>query len=186
VLAVAAGIGVLAMLFGGGILLRIAGDDAGAAQSRVPLMVIAVRMIGAAPLHGVGLNNFATALPEFVTPEYSRDWLYVVHNYYLQIAAETGVFGLLAFVAFLASVVRSAWAASRTLPNDLSVLALSVLAAVVARAVHMNVDLFGAPAGWEALVVVAALAAALLRQSRPPAGDRGSKRVLVPVDTTPP
>ncbi len=155
---------LLAAAFGDEMLSRFV-DDAGAAESRVPLMAIALRMIASAPLLGVGINNFVTALPDFVTPEFSQEWLYVVHNYYLQIASEAGLLTLVAFAAFLIVVIRNGWAASKTLPDDLALLALGVVGAVLARVVHMNFDLAGGLLQWESLLILAALAVALYRQS---------------------
>jgi O-antigen ligase len=154
----------LAAVFGGELLAR-SSDLGGDGNGRVPLMVIAARMILSHPLVGVGANNFVAALPEFTTPEFSLTWIYVVHNYYLQVAAELGLLGLTLFVAFLASVARCAWTASRGSPGDLTLLAIGIVAALVVRAVHMQVDVFGGPSGWEMLVVLAAVASALARQA---------------------
>lgn len=164
-LVAASAAGLLAAAFGDDLLARFFVDDGGAAAGRVPLMAIALRMIGSSPLTGVGNNNFVVALPEFVTPEFSREWLYVVHNYYLQIASEIGLPGLVAFITFLFFVIRSAWVASKGLPRDLTFLALGAFGALVGRTVHMNLDLASGPAQWESLVILAALSAALLRQS---------------------
>ena len=80
---------------------RLTGADKGSAQSRFPLMHLAWNVIKDHPLTGVGTNNFAVVLGDYATPEFSRAWLYTVHNKYLLVWAELGIGGLLAFVWFL-------------------------------------------------------------------------------------
>ena len=97
----------------GAIAGRLLGDDEGAASGRVPLIEIALRMIGDHPLFGLGANNFIVALPHYAGPKFSADWLNVVHNRYLLIWTEAGIGALVAFVLFLATTVRNGWRARR-------------------------------------------------------------------------
>ena len=90
---------------------RLLGDDHGAASGRVPLIEISLQMIRDHPLFGLGANNFIIALPHYTGPEFSSDWLNVVHNRYLLIWTEAGIGALVAFVLFLVTTVRNGWRA---------------------------------------------------------------------------
>jgi len=60
----------------------------------------ALRMAQQAPLLGVGLGRFPRLLPEYAPQFGNLD----AHNYFLQVLAEMGLLGLLAFGALLAAV----------------------------------------------------------------------------------
>ena len=68
----------------------------------------ALDFIKKSPILGIGLGNFVSILAE--TYNKLPPWIFQpVHNIYLLIASETGVLGLLAFLAFLFLTVKSAW-----------------------------------------------------------------------------
>jgi len=73
---------------------------------RVELDKVALQMIRAHPLIGVGLNNFIFRLPEFWPKVKVIYWLQPVHNIFLLVAAETGLIGLLIFSGFLFLTLR--------------------------------------------------------------------------------
>lgn len=97
---------VLNLLFGGALQDRIAGtvEDPFIAQ-RVGLTLAGVLMFLAHPIVGVGPGGFAESLDRF-GPEVGWLWDYVgtAHNAYVDVAAEMGLIGLTAFVAFLTTV----------------------------------------------------------------------------------
>ena len=64
---------------------------------RVELNSVAGKLMAGRPVFGVGLGAFITKLPEFADKAESW-WLQPVHNIYLLITSELGIFGLLAFV----------------------------------------------------------------------------------------
>jgi len=70
-------------------------------RQRLALAQVAVAMIKAYPLAGVGLNNFISQLPSFWQSFGQTYWLQPVHNLFLLISAETGLIGLLIFIWFL-------------------------------------------------------------------------------------
>ena len=72
-----------------------------AVNQRVELIKVAVTMVQASPLAGVGLNNFIVRLPEFWQTLGLTYWLQPVHNLYLLLAAEIGMVGLIVFLWFL-------------------------------------------------------------------------------------
>ncbi len=76
---------------------------------RVAHWQAALDMIAAHPLLGVGAGNYPAVYEEFMVPGWTEP-LGHAHNYYLNMAAETGIPGLLLYVVLLAvaslSVVR--------------------------------------------------------------------------------
>ncbi len=90
------------------ILIRTAEDHAAAFEERWALVQMAVRVIQAHPLAGVGAGAYPYVFRDYLTPELSDRWLYVVHNVYLLRAAETGLPGLAAWLVFLWMAFRRA------------------------------------------------------------------------------
>jgi O-antigen ligase len=78
--------------------------DKKTASSRTILINEGLRMFKSSPVFGIGLDNFR------FNQDYRRDGFYVVgnypHNLFIQILAETGIVGFLAFLAMLGAVFR--------------------------------------------------------------------------------
>lgn len=72
----------------------------------------AIRMIEASPWLGVGLGNYAAAYPRFRLLPWENP-LGHAHNYYLNVFAETGALGLLAYLAFWGAVIAHTWQQAR-------------------------------------------------------------------------
>jgi O-antigen ligase len=151
---------------------RILGDDKGSAEVRIPLMKLAYRMIADNPVMGVGANNFAVAMDRYLTPEFRHGWRFSVHNKYLLVLAETGVGGLLAYLAFLLGTLRTGWQCWKLQDHLLSPLALGLAAGVAGHMVHLTVDLFHVRPVQQLLWLVAGLLTAMYRISaEPPISD---------------
>lgn len=133
---------LLAALFQDVLAARLLGDDRGSARGRIPLMQLAIRVIRDNPLLGVGANNFAVTIRQYATPEFSKEWLYVVHNEYLLVWAETGIGGLVTLMAFLLATITQGWRGWMVCDRILAPLALGLTAALFGHLVHMAVDLF--------------------------------------------
>jgi O-antigen ligase len=133
---------VAGLVSGDVVLARLVGTDAGSAESRVPLMRIAWRMIEDHKALGVGANNFTENIAQYTTPEFRNEWLYTVHNKYLLVWAETGTAGLAAFLLLLAGTLRRGWACWRLGDRLLSPVALGLTAATVGLISHMLVEVF--------------------------------------------
>jgi O-antigen ligase len=157
-----AGVFLVALLpFHDVIAERVTGSDEGSAQSRFPLMHLAWNIIKDHPLTGVGTNNFAVVLPQYVTPEFSRDWIYTVHNKYLLVWAEVGLAGLVAFVWFLLETLRKGWACVRSADPLLAPIALGFTAAIVGQMAHMFFDIFHSRPQVQSLWLVAGVITAM-------------------------
>jgi O-antigen ligase len=146
---------------------RLFGDDKGSAEVRIPLMQLAYRMIADNPVLGVGANNFAVAMDRYLTPEFRHGWRFSVHNKYLLVLTETGIGGLLAYLAFLLGTLRTGWRCWKLQDPLLSPLALGFAAGIAGHMVHMTVDLFHVRAVQQLLWLVAGLLTAMYRISRP-------------------
>jgi O-antigen ligase len=168
-LSLKAPIAILAVLillylpFSGDISTRLFGDDRGSAESRIPLTYLAFRIIADYPLLGAGSNNFSVVMDRYLTPEFRHGFLYAVHNKYLLIWAETGIGGLLAYLAFLYCSLRKGWECWKQSDGFLSILALGITAGIVGHMVHMSVDLFRVGPVQELLWLFASLLTAMHR-----------------------
>jgi O-antigen ligase len=112
------------------------------AQSRIPLMELAIEVIKSNPILGVGLNNY-----RFEMKKYKPDWLEIpwfstVHNQYLLVWAETGIIGLFAFLVMLMLTVRKGILALKYRFTFAPVV-MGFVAALFSFLVHMLFDTFG-------------------------------------------
>jgi putative inorganic carbon (hco3(-)) transporter len=155
------GVLLLSLLFQDAILIRIFGDDEGSAHSRLPLMKLAFKIIEDNPVLGVGANNFAIAINQYVTPEFGGEWISVVHNKYLLIWAEIGLGGLVAFLLFLATTIRLGWQCWKFNDRMLSPLALGLTAGIVGQMGHMFVELFNSRPQVQSLWFIAGFITAM-------------------------
>lgn len=117
-------------------------DDANyAIVERMAHWQSAAMMFAARPILGVGIGNYATAYPQFSLPRWD-DPLGHAHNYYLNVAAETGLMGLGAYLILWASAFWQSWRAVRT-SNASSVwrgIAAGLLGMLVALSMHNAFD----------------------------------------------
>jgi O-antigen ligase len=95
----------------------------------------AVRLIGSRPIFGYGYGSW----PALVTGSATKG----AHNYYLQVAVESGGVGLVLFVAFLGLLVVH----SRRLSGDLAFAATTAVAAIVVNTA-VEASFNGAVFGW--------------------------------------
>ncbi|MGH7500867.1 MAG: O-antigen ligase family protein [Longimicrobiales bacterium] len=88
-------------------------------EQRAVLMLAGVVMLFAYPLTGVGPGGYAESLEEF-GPQIPQLWDYLPtpHNAYVQMAAETGIIGLFAFVGFFAIILVQQIRRIRAEPRD--------------------------------------------------------------------
>ncbi len=154
------------LTFGGFTLDQFIGIRENAALARIPLMEIAWRMIVDHPFLGVGANNYVMNIRNYLVPEIGQGFLYVVHNKFLLVWAETGLGGILSFIGFLGLTIWRGW---KTWIRDIPVvsyLALGFAAAIAGQMTHMMVEIFDARSEIQALWIAAALLAAMERLSR--------------------
>ncbi|MGD8517199.1 MAG: O-antigen ligase family protein [Anaerolineae bacterium] len=91
------------------------------------------------PWLGVGIGNYEPVYPRYALPL----WPYALghaHNYYLNIAAETGVLGLISYLVLWATALLYAWRSARKASGWYWGVALGVLGVLVHLTVHNLVD----------------------------------------------
>lgn len=111
-----------------------------AANIRMPLNRIAVRIIKAYPIMGVGQGMYNMYSPDFVHEheEGVEDWEVdqlkwdMVHNSYLKIGAETGVPGLAMFLWFIFMVIKIGYKNIKSVDPYLSNLSIGILTGYLA------------------------------------------------------
>ena len=99
----------------------------------------AAEMFARHPLIGVGIGNYAVAYPDYALPRWS-DPLGHAHNYYLNVAAETGAIGLLAYLMLWSAAVWQAWRAIRASNGITRGMAAGLLGMIVALLIHNGFD----------------------------------------------
>lgn len=104
----AAGV-VLVIVFAPQIALVFGKDHQNAIDERVMLQGIAMNIIRAHPITGIGIGAYSSTFHSYVSSALEENWLFVVHNVYLLRAAETGVLGAIAFIAWLWAGMRLAY-----------------------------------------------------------------------------
>ena len=107
-------------------------------QDRSAMWQSAIHMIHDRPFLGHGLNTFmANYLDYWVGGERQPRY---AHNCYLQVAAETGIVGLLAFVGLLGALFARLMGVMRQPQFRESLLVAGLLAGLVAFAIQAGVD----------------------------------------------
>lgn len=143
---------------------RVLQGDGGSAASRTHLAAIAFDTIADRPLMGHGVGNCHLAMLDAANQAaYREEWFYTVHCKYLLVWVETGLFGLLAFLAVLGRAVLWGWQAWLCRDRLLSVLGLAISIALLGHMVHMLVDIFNSRPQTQSLWVIMGLAAAVAR-----------------------
>jgi O-antigen ligase len=104
----------IGLLFLPAITARLLASNAGNVEVRLELNRIALSMIEAHPVAGVGINNFLPTMPSFDPHNVMRIFPAAVHNVYLLEAAEAGIPALVLFVAIFTTVIS---VAVRRLPS---------------------------------------------------------------------
>jgi O-antigen ligase len=163
---IAVGVAIVGGLILGPILFaRFLEDDGGSAESRLPLAQMAWEIIGDHPVLGVGSNNFAYVMPNYITPEFAAEWLYTVHNKYLLVWAETGTLGLITFLLIPFSIIYQGWLCWRAKDMDAfpGLIAIGFAASTVGLIFHMQFDIFNSRPQVMTLWLTSALTTAICR-----------------------
>jgi O-antigen ligase len=139
---VMARIGTVSEYFGGFDVLTVeVTDDNFAVVERVAHWYAAAGMWADRLWTGVGAGNYAAAYPQYNVPRWT-DPLGHAHNYYLNIGAEAGLIGLLAYLLLmLAATVRAVRVALTYRDWPTRSLAMGALGVLVAVAMHHLFDM---------------------------------------------
>ncbi len=99
----------------------------------------AAGMLGDHPWLGVGIGNYAVAYARYAIGRW-RDPLGHAHNYYLNIAAETGLVGLSAYLILMTACLLHAWRVLRRTSGYWRAVALGALGVLVHLSTHSLFD----------------------------------------------
>ncbi len=141
VVGIAIAVGILGIALLPTMMVRLQGDYGGesAFNERLGLIVIALNVIAAHPLTGVGVGAYASTFKSYVPAGLDQDqWLYTVHNQFLLVGAETGIPGAIAFIAFLVMGFRVALRLTRTDDARVSVSAIGWFGGLLALVWQMS------------------------------------------------
>lgn len=119
---------------------RLSQDHAEAAEVRRNLIRIAAVMIASHPVTGVGVNTATNQVYEYAARAGIGGWVFIVHNQFLLVAAETGLPGVIALVLVIAAGARAAWRGTRAADPFLRDASAVVLWSLVALVWALNLD----------------------------------------------
>jgi len=91
------------------------------------------------PWLGVGIGNYAAVYPAYALPKWP-DSLGHAHNYYLNVAAEAGLLGLVAYLVLWGAAFWQAWKAVRASTGVWRAVAAGVFGVLTHLAVHNLFD----------------------------------------------
>lgn len=107
---------------------------------RMQLNRVAMNMISAHPLMGVGINTFVDTMKQYDTTGVTYYFPEPVHNVFLLVAAETGLVGLGLFLLLVFMAFRASLQASKTDDRFLSAGAIGILSGLVVLVVNNLAD----------------------------------------------
>lgn len=143
---------------------RIEHGDGESAIARKHLSLIAMEVIAKEPILGYGGGNCHLAARDLANQGiYRAEWYFTIHCKYLLVWIETGLIGLIAFLAVLGTGYRYGIATWRKYDTALSPLGLALFAALAGHSVHMLVDVFNSRTQVQILWVILGLSAAVYR-----------------------
>ncbi len=96
-------------------------------------------MFEAHPWLGVGIGNYAVVYPLYALPHWD-DPLGHAHNYYLNVAAESGIIGLAGYLFLWGAIFWTAWGAVRTTRGFAQGVAAGAFGVLVALSIHNLFD----------------------------------------------
>ncbi|MGH2449571.1 MAG: O-antigen ligase family protein [Chloroflexota bacterium] len=139
------------------------------AVERAAHWIAGLRMFAAHPLLGVGIGNYSAAYPAYHLPGW-RAALGHAHDYYINIAAEAGIVGLIAYLLFAGSALWYSFASLRRVTDPfLRAVILGVVGALVATSFHNLFDVLYVHGLVALLGLLMALVPASLAASNQPA-----------------
>ena len=161
---------------------RLVKGDREAAELRIPLMGVAMEMIKANPVLGVGLNLYTREMVpydrtnNFVAFNYDQP----VHNTFLMVAAESGLPAMVLLSIFVLIIIKETHYVALKGEGIISVIGLGLMCAMVSWFIHNQVNLT-TPFGDATLYVLfGTLVAArnfVTRQQQQKLSESGSIRV---------
>jgi O-antigen ligase len=157
---------------------RLTRSDHNAAESRIPLAQLALKVIQAHPIIGVGGNTYANVAKDYMDKNLEGMFVSIVHNQYLYVFAECGIIGLLAWLAIIAAVGNEAKRCYQEVDSNYAyAMGKGALFGVGAMLMAMLFDMFKSEASLGSMFLLGALCHAL----RENVYETGSPNKLAPI-----
>lgn len=135
-----------------------------ATLARFHLNKVGLEMIRAHPVIGVGLNNHLVIKPEYDPRSYVFQM--PTHNHYILVASQIGIPGLILFLGFLISILKSSLNAAKTDDLYSAAAAVGIFSGIIAVALHVMADYIGTYTNLTMLWLYGGVAAALSNKER--------------------
>lgn len=121
---------------------RFGGSDAGAAESRLPQYEVAYKIIKENPIIGIGINNYTKIMGKYDVTEDGLESItrHPVHNIFLHIAAEIGIFGITVFLWLISSILIEGIKYIVSNQDFIAYTVIGMIAGIIAFLVHGLVD----------------------------------------------
>jgi hypothetical protein len=121
---------------------RFIAHDKGSAKSRIPQFEIAFNIIQEYPFLGIGINNYSEIMWEYDTTEEGLAQItsFPVHNIFLHITAEMGIFALFIFLWFIIAIYLTGLIYIFNNDNFMILVVIGLLAGILAFLLHGMVD----------------------------------------------
>ena len=135
----------LGIAFFGIISTRFIAYDYGSAASRPMMWKLAWRVIQAHPWLGVGAGNYALITRNYYTPDIglANEVLDIqLHNAYLNVWAESGIFALLCYLGVLGVSILKAWSCRGSPSQFVSKMGIGLGLAILSLCIQMATDTF--------------------------------------------
>jgi O-antigen ligase len=146
---------------------RVEGHHADDAEIRWNLVLTAVQMIKAHPLTGVGLNCATQVVFHYAAlAGVGGAWVFIVHNQFLLVFAETGLLGFLAFVNLFRVGLSRVWNALDAADPVLREAGTWVFWSLIAMIQMLNLDHVSGSSTYKLLFMLLGIACGLGYQVR--------------------
>jgi O-antigen ligase len=135
-------------------------DDA---EVRWRLVKVATEMIKAHPLVGVGLNTATTQVHDYAARAGAEGWVFIVHNQFLLVWAETGILGFVAFIWLFRLALQAAGRLKRSADQELRNAGLWLSWSLITIIWALNMDHVSGAATYKLVFLLFGVAAGVAR-----------------------
>jgi O-antigen ligase len=143
-------------------------------ETRRQLVDIAVQMIKTHPLIGIGLNTATSQVKAYAAQVGATGWVFIVHNQFLLIWAETGLLGILAFISLFRIGLQAASRLKRCADPELRNAGLWLFWSLVTLIWALNMDNVSGAATYKLVFILLAVAVGAARLVPTSAGAGGA------------
>jgi len=151
---------------------RLGADYEGDFFARWDLILIAMQMIKANPVLGVGVNTASLVVRDYVPGDLGNIWVFVPHNQFLLMACEAGIPGLVSLIWLFVAGFRASAAASRSEDPMIREFARALTVVLGVLAFSLNLDFVQGSQTYPLVFLMIGLAVGLERLSQRAAGLR--------------